>query len=413
MRSTSPRLLRGAVTAGAAAGLLATVTTAPAQAASGYDRCGWGRLCVFSEPLGRGDMLVVNGSMLRLGAWDNRISSFANFTDMPVCFNSEPGLEGNPERARSTHYYSGMVSFDESSRPDLDNAVSSLDLDPEADYFCGGEGRFPTYWWEFENKRRPAPQPAAAAFGDADGDGFGDLYARDQFGQLWTDHPYASAGRTRVVGGGWNAMTQLTRHGDYNGDGREDLYARDRSGVLWFYPGRGDGAFGDRVKVGGGWNSMRDLAAAGDLTGDGRADLLAADSTGTLWTYPGNGHGTFGDRRKVGGGWKAMNELVGAGDMNSDKRADLIARDTAGKLWFYPGTGRGTFGDRKLIGTGGWNGLTELAGVGDVTGDGRPDLLAHAPGQKALRVYPGTGAADGGLRAPRQYAQARSTHLVL
>ncbi|MEU1076998.1 MULTISPECIES: FG-GAP-like repeat-containing protein [unclassified Streptomyces] len=411
----SSRLVRGGLAAAVTAGLAAavtTVTTAPARAASGYDRCAYGKLCVFSDPMGRGDMLVVTGSMLRLGSWDNRISSFVNRTDMPVCFNSEPDLEGDPGRARATHYYSAQVSFDESSRPDLDNSVSSLDLDREADYFCGTEGRFPTYSGDFESKPRPAGQPAAAAFGDMDGDGFGDLYARDAFGRLWADHSYVSKSGNRLVGGGWNAMTRLTRHGDYDGDAKEDLFARDRSGVLWFYPGRGDGALGDRVRVGGGWNAMSDVAAAGDLTGDGRADLLAADTTGTLWTYPGDGHGTFGDRRKVGGGWKVMNELVGAGDMNADQRSDLVARDTAGKLWFYPGTGRGTFGDRRLIGTGGWNGLTELAGVGDVTGDGHPDLLAHAPGQKELRVYPDTGAADGGLRAPRQYAQARSTHLV-
>lgn len=68
VRPTSSRVLRGALTAGAAAGLIVTATMTPAQAASGYDRCPWGRLCVFSGPLGKGQMLVVKGSRLSLAS---------------------------------------------------------------------------------------------------------------------------------------------------------------------------------------------------------------------------------------------------------------------------------------------------------------------------------------------------------
>ncbi|WP_245769665.1 FG-GAP-like repeat-containing protein [Streptomyces indicus] len=404
------RLIRGALTAATTAGLLAGVLAGPAEAASGYDRCPWDKLCLFSQPRGQGEMLIVGGGKLTLGSWDNRTRSFANYTDHPVCFFLAPRLENGLE---STHFYSGQESFDESSQPWLDKAVSSLDLGPEADFFCGGESRRPTYEWEGPVKPRPAGLPSSGAFGDLNGDGYADLVSGNKFGQLWATNPPAAGDNARLVGGGWNAMTKLTRHGDYNGDAKEDLYARDKDGVLWFYPGRGDGGFGTRVRVGGGWNTMRDLAAAGDLTGDGRRDLLAADTAGVLWTYPGDGKGIFGSRVRVGGGWSVMNELVGAGDMNADGRSDLVARDSAGRLWMYPGNGKGVFGSRKLIGTGGWNGLTELAGAGDVTGDGRPDLVAHAPGSKTLRVYPGTGAADGGLKSPVTLAQLPATVFVL
>ncbi|MFI5967349.1 FG-GAP-like repeat-containing protein [Streptomyces asoensis] len=408
MRPTFSRAFRAVLTAGAAAGIIATAVSAPAQAASGYDRCPWGSLCVFSDPVGKGQMLVVKGSLLNLGAWDNRISSYANYTDWAVCFTLAAGLD---PREGGTHFYPGNGSFDESATPELDNAVSSLDLGPEADRFCAGESRYPMYQWDSEPKPRPAALPEHGAFGDVNGDGYADFLSRNKYGQLWTSHAHSSQGTTRLVGSGWNAMTQLVRHGDYDGDAKEDLFARDTSGVLWFYPGRGDGTTGTRVRVGGGWNTMRDLAAAGDLTGDGRADLLAADRTGTLWTYPGDGKGSFGTRKKVGGGWKAMNELVGAGDMNSDRRADLVARDTAGKLWFYPGNGTGGFGARTLIGAG-WNRFTELAGLGDTTGDGRPDLIAHDPRETSLRVYPGTGAAGGGLKAAKVFGNLQSGVLV-
>ncbi|MFJ4869318.1 FG-GAP-like repeat-containing protein [Streptomyces sp. NPDC088757] len=407
----SARLLRGALTAGVALGLSATALSSPARAADGWDRCPDGRVCAFSKPLYQGDMLVIGKPMASLGSWDNRIRSFVVKTSAydAVCFYPKAGFE--PEGA--VHFYTSE-SFDESANPELDKTISSVDVGPEADDFCGTEGRFPGLYDTL--KRRPAGLPATGAFGDIDRDGYADVLARNMVGQVWTSHSYESPGRTLLVGGGWDGMTKLLRHGDYDGDRNEDVFARDKAGVLWFYPGNGKGWFKPRLKVGAGWNTMADLAAAGDLTGDGKADLLASDTSGVLWTYPGNGKGWFGARQKVGGGWKAMNELVGAGDMNSDGKADLVARDTAGRLWLYPGNGRGWFGARKLIGTGGWNGHRELAGLGDVTGDGRPDLVAHARGAYSgeghvrLLVYPGT--ADGRLQAPRELAQVRSTHFV-
>ncbi|MFE5794048.1 FG-GAP-like repeat-containing protein [Streptomyces sp. NPDC056503] len=409
MRPTpSARLLRGVLVAGLALGLPATVLSTPAAASDGYDRCPDGAVCLFSRPLYQGDMLVVRGPLATLGAWDNRVRSFV--TRLPgvadaVCFYPEPGLE--PEG--SVHFYTSD-SFDESAYPELDGAVSSVDVGPEADDFCGAESRYPVLYDHVGT--RPAPVPAHGRFGDLNNDGNADVAGRNVIGQLWTAHDYETPGVTRLVGGGWNAMTALTRHGDQDGDGNEDVYARDRSGVLWLYPGDGRGAFKPRRQAGSGWNSLRDLAAAGDLTGDGKGDLLASDRDGVLWTYPGTGRGGFTARKKVGGGWKAINELVGAGDLNSDGRADLVARDTAGRLWLYPGTGRGAFATRKLIGDGGWNGHKELLGLGDVTGDGRPDVVAHRPGignewGNGLRVYPGTG--DGRLRAPRDLAHLRST----
>jgi hypothetical protein len=65
-------------------------------------------------------------------------------------------------------------------------------------------------------------------------------------------------------------------------------------------------------------------------------------------------------RVRVGGGWGGYSALVGTGDLSGDGRADLLARDTAGKLWRYASTGAGTYGGRVLIGTGGWNGFKGL-----------------------------------------------------
>ncbi|MGW4855474.1 FG-GAP-like repeat-containing protein [Streptomyces sp. NPDC004288] len=394
-----------------ALGLSATALSSPARAADGWDRCPDNAVCGFSQPGYQGDMIVIRKPMLSLGSWDNRIRSYVvrlSGYSSAICLHPEPGLD--PEGA--THSYFSE-NLDESAHPELDRAVSSVDVGPDADDFCGSEGRFPPLY-DLVN-RRPATSQTPGAFGDLNRDGYADLLTRNGVGQLWGSHDYTSGSGPRLVGGGWSGMTKLVRHGDYDGDGKEDVYARDAAGVLWLYPGDGRGSFKPRVKVGGGWNTMRDLAAAGDLTGDGRADLLASDGNGVLWTYPGDGRGRFGARKKVGSGWKAINELVGAGDMNSDRKADLVARDTGGRLWLYPGNGRGWFGARKLIGTGGWNSLRELAGLGDINGDGRVDLVAHAPDpdttdRNRLRVYNGTG--DGRLRAPWTLSSTRTSHYV-
>lgn len=70
-----------------------------------------------------------------------------------------------------------------------------------------------------------------------------------------------------------------------------------------------------------------------------------------------------------------------------------------GKLWLYPGTGNGSLGARKLIGTGGWNSMDHILGVGDTSGDGRPDLEAS----DGFSLYQYQGLATGGLRKFDKY----------
>ncbi|MGA5795106.1 FG-GAP-like repeat-containing protein [Streptomyces cellulosae] len=221
--------------------------------------------------------------------------------------------------------------------------------------------------------------PTAAGFGDMNGDRRADVITRDMAGRLWFT-PGDDTGRL-IGSGGWNAMNTLTRHGDFTGDDREDLIAREKAtGKLWLYPGTGTGSLGARRLLGAsGWNSMNHITAYGDLTGDGRSDLIAVQkSTGKLWLYPGASGSKLGARKLIGsGGWNGMNALAGMGDVTGDGRPDLYAREKAtGKLWLYPGTSTARVGARKLVGSGGWNTMEHLISVGDFSGDGRPDLAA-------------------------------------
>ncbi|MGW4274738.1 FG-GAP-like repeat-containing protein [Streptomyces seoulensis] len=176
--------------------------------------------------------------------------------------------------------------------------------------------------------------------------------------------------------------------GDLNGDRRADVLVRDKAGRLWFLPGDQSG----KLVGTGGWNAFNALVRHGDFSGDGREDVIAREaSTGKLWLYPGTGTGALGARKLVGtGGWNAMSRIAGVGDLSGDGRSDLLAVEkSTGRLWLYPGTGTGALGARKLVGNGGWNGMNALVGAGDMNGDGRADLVGREASTGKLWLYPG------------------------
>ncbi|MFP1625925.1 FG-GAP repeat domain-containing protein [Streptomyces sp. 5K101] len=201
-----------------------------------------------------------------------------------------------------------------------------------------------------------------------------------------------------IIGGGWNTYNALTKLAPVTvqatGGG---VVGRDAAGVLWHYRTTGGwNVLAPRTKVGGGWQIFDKLTGVSDVTADGKADLLARDKAGVLWLYRGTGNATapFAARTKVGGGWQIFNELTGVSDVTADGKADLLARDKAGVLWLYRGTGNATapFAARTKVG-GGWQIYRAMTAPGDLTDDGRADLVAQDTSGR-LWLYRGTGKAD-------------------
>jgi hypothetical protein len=388
MTGTTPRRrgVAAATALAASVGLLAA--TAPSASASS-SRCPAGKVCVFQYGGFKGEMRILTAGTGNLGTFNDKTSSIVNNSRMWVSFFKDRDYRGD-----YSMYMPGPVENDLTSGSisrAWDNTISSVRIATTQHEAVTGVGHLD--WTALST--RPANLPAHGRFGDLDGDGRPDLLQRAADGRLWfMPGTLDSAGRAvgRLVGGGWNTMTQLVRHGDYNGDRREDVFARDTAGTLWFYPGSGKGSFTTRVRIGGGWNTMREVSAAGDLNSDGRADLLARDTAGTLWLYPGNGRGGHGTRARIGGGWNSMNQLAAPGDMTGDGRPDLLARDTARALWLYPGSGKGTFGLRKKLSYA-WPADEPIVSAGDLSGDGHADLMR--PINHQMYVYRGDG--RGGL----------------
>jgi hypothetical protein len=171
---------------------------------------------------------------------------------------------------------------------------------------------------------------------------------------------------------------------DLNGDGNLDLVITHSNidlgsslqpGAVSVLLGNGDGSF--RTNVDYTIGTRATSVAIGDLNGDGKPDLAVSDfGAGTVAVLLGNGDGTFQAAVKYAA-IKGGAAGVAIGDFNGDGKPDLavLSKDsinTAGVVTVLLGNGDGTF--RNALSYGAGAGSLALA-VGDVNGDGKPDLV--------------------------------------
>jgi uncharacterized protein (TIGR03437 family) len=201
--------------------------------------------------------------------------------------------------------------------------------------------------------------------------------------------------------------------GDFVKDGKPDLLiVCIASSSIYVLPGRGDGTFGQArstmapVNVLGFLDYLR--PGIGDFNGDGLLDIAflsfdvaaAASSpiSGSLYVMLGRNDGTFGAAQLVP---NATGASVSVGDFNKDGKVDLVVSSpanltlqavsgkppTAGPVAILLGNGDGTFrGGATYNLTFGPGPVT----VGDVNGDGMPDLVVNGLGG-GLAVLTGKG----------------------
>ncbi|WP_445396833.1 transglycosylase family protein [Streptomyces sp. LE64] len=145
-------------------------------------------------------------------------------------------------------------------------------------------------------------------------------------------------------------------------------------------------------------SKMAHLTPVGDLTGDGRPDIVAVEkATGDLFRYAGPSFTGGAARQKLGYGWNGMSDIVGTGDLTGDGVADIIAVDaSSGDLYRYAGPGYAG-GGRVKIGVN-WDAMTNVTPVGDLTGDGQPDVIAVEKATGDLYRYAGPNFAGGAAR---------------
>jgi hypothetical protein len=115
--------------------------------------------------------------------------------------------------------------------------------------------------------------------------------------------------------------------------------------------------------------------AAADVNRDGKEDVLASNLNGVISLLMGNGNGSFQAPKTIVALPAGAYPIVTA-DFNRDGNADLAVLEPGkASVLIYFGKGDGTFESAKTIPVG--NSPTYIV-VGDVNGDGYPDLIFSA-----------------------------------
>ena len=137
---------------------------------------------------------------------------------------------------------------------------------------------------------------------------------------------------------------------------------------------------------------------AGDWDRDGHTDMITRNrTTGTLFIRSGNGKGAYGSARLLGRGFGRVGLLTAVGDMTGDGWPDLMGQPSGGAMRIYPGVGRNGLA-HSYVAYSAVKGDRQVA-IGRWTGDGAPDVLLRQG--RALWARDGNG--PGGLTgSPRK-----------
>jgi hypothetical protein len=164
--------------------------------------------------------------------------------------------------------------------------------------------------------------------------------------------------------------------GDLNGDGQLDLAtANSTSNVAAVLLGRGNGTFQAPAIYSTGTNSYPNYIAIGDVNGDGKNDLVSSNNySAGLAVLLGNGNGTFQAATIYYTGARVVGVVLR--DLNADGKLDLITSNTSTSVvGVLLGNGNGTFQPVKAFSTG-LNTFPTTPAVGDINGDGKPDIVS-------------------------------------
>jgi hypothetical protein len=194
------------------------------------------------------------------------------------------------------------------------------------------------------------------------------------------------------VPGSWQRWSTITGIGDFTRDGRTDLFVRGAaSGNGFVVPATGDGTFGQPFGPVTRVRAVGNLVGAVQVLGDATPDLVAR-SGGRVVVFPNSGGFETGKPIATGADLSNSNLVLNAGDWDRDGFGDIVNRNkNTGALFLRRGDGTGHFARPTKIADG-FKGVGLLAAVGDMTGDGYPDLMGQ-PAGGAIRIYPGNGLA--------------------
>lgn len=230
-----------------------------------------------------------------------------------------------------------------------------------------------------------------AGIGDFTRDGHPDVVARSGRRLFLVPGTATGIGTPAPLAGRWDGYDLISGLGDLTNDRRPDLVARSRDTKLtYIFPGNGRGGFAHRYGPFENFKTATFLAANGQLAGQRSNDLVARNGRGDLLVFTHTGGRNIAGTVDTGSILTDANLLLRVGDWNHDGRGDVMTRTAStGRLQFRAGDGRRGFSAPATVSRG-WGPVALLAGVGDMTGDGQPDLMGQPDGGP-MRIYPGDG----------------------
>jgi hypothetical protein len=256
--------------------------------------------------------------------------------------------------------------------------------------------------------------PQSLAIGDLNGDGKPDLATANDAagtvsvllnrgdGRLQTKHDYRAGARPESVA-----------IGDLTGDGNLDLaIANYRASTVSVLANGGDGRFQAKHDYVTGLDPLS--VTIGDLNGDGELDLAIANGDAyTVSVLLNNGDGTFPAKRDYPTGQFPVS--VAIGDLNGDGKLDLATAngaDGANSVSVLLNRGDGTFRAKSDYRVGSYDAIPNSVALGDLNGDGKPDLATANSGEytNANTVSVLLSRGDGSFRAKREYTVGRGPY---
>jgi hypothetical protein len=253
-----------------------------------------------------------------------------------------------------------------------------------------------------------SPDRAIYSVGLVDVGGIIDVVATDGLGNVvflrgLGNGSFAAATSVAALGfNGFGDVALSIEVLDATGDGKQDIAVVHTSGVT-IIPGHGDGTFDPPVNTATAASISRRTLLAIDVNQDGRQDIVvpfANATTDTLHVLLSSSTGTLTDAGALPNVVGRTSRFV-AGDLTGDGAADLVVATSdnnvgyVGQLLVFRGHGDGTFTEAAVVAVDDYNDVR----ITDLNGDGRLDVIAA--GLHEVSCYAGQG--NGAFALPARF----------